>query len=160
MIIDIMEYSEEQLAKMTHLQRMRVFEAQERKNRLYKQFLKQLRRERDNLIENGIFYSEIFNKIKQKMESEFNESVDAIRERLMHLIAKDAHAGDANGVPYTVDYTLSYEDRYIVVRDYYLNTYTDAIARYNIFLTDVFAATYVGDMYGILYDYMYVLAYG
>ena len=64
--------------------------------------------------------------------------------------------GNGNGnvdAPYRVDYSLSYVDRYIIVRDYYL-TIPDPRERLEKYRTDMVAFDYLGSYYGTLFNYL------
>ena len=159
MYIDIVDYTPDQFSRLTDSQRVKIYEAQAKHNRIKEKMQAALRAERDKLIKNGIFHSGIWEKFKEYTENVYGEELKAVKERLLYDIAHDRMAEDTTNVPYTIDYTLTYDERYIIVRDYYTTAYADALTGYFAFLEDEFAVGYLGDLYTTLHDYLYVLSH-
>ena len=63
------------------------------------------------------------------------------------------------GLGYTLDYSLSVEERFRQVRDYYVELYTDPKDSYQAFTEDRIAKTYLCETYSALADYLWALAY-
>ena len=88
--------------------------------------------------------------------------VEILKEKLrFDLVCEESSGGSdsVTDVPYVVDYELTYDERYIIVRDYYVNNYASPMDGYNAFLLDDFAVVYLGDLYSTLFDYLYLRAY-
>ena len=155
MQIDIITYTEEQYAAMTQEQLKEVRSAQSKKDKLKLKTEEFLQKERDALVEKGIFNSNLYDMIKKKAQKEFEDEVEFIRESLIFYLR---YSVDPEGVgmeaPYEVDYAQSYETRYGVVKAYYETAYTDGEERVQAFKADKFAASYLGELYAPLYDYL------
>ena len=155
MTIDIINYSTEQLAAMSEAQLMEVKEAQARKDRLKRKLDAQIESEKGKLVEKGIFNSELFTLIKNKLTAEYEEEVNLLRDGLLFYLLYTVRSGDQDAKPpYPINYSLTYAERYRVVRDYYVATYEDAHERVIQFRADEFAVKYLGEMYATLYDYL------
>ncbi|MBQ9728447.1 MAG: hypothetical protein IJV85_02510 [Clostridia bacterium] len=154
MTIDIIDYADEQFAALSEEQVMEVRSAQTKKNKLELALQNKLKKEKNRLIENGIFLSEIWAQIQQKLQTEHEAEINHLREALLfYLRFTKSNSQQAQQAPYTVDYSLSYEERYYIVRDYYEETYSDPIERVRVLREDEVAAQYLGEFYKTLYDY-------
>ena len=158
MVIDIINYTEEQLAVLSPEKVLEIRETQLKKNKLQTALQEQLKKEKQDLIDKGIYPSNVWTRIEAKLTTEYERQVDILREALvfyLHYVADDAPTVNPD-IPYKVDYSLSEEERMMIVREYYETTYEDAYARYRAFKQDNFAKTYVGELYAPLHDYFYV----
>ena len=159
MNIDIITYSDEQYAAMTQEQLKEVRQAQEEKDDLKLKLEETLQKERDALVKKGIFNSNLYEMIKEKAQKEFEDKVAFIRECLVFYLRYSADPdGSGLDAPYEVNYALSYEARFNVVRSYYETEYTDGKERFEAFKLDRFALKYLGELYLPLYDYFLALA--
>ena len=158
MTIDIINYTEEQLAALSAEKILEIRESQLKKNKLETELNERLAKEKQNLVERGAYPSDIFEKIEAKLRSEYDLQVEILREALvffLHYVADDAPSVYPDA-PYTVDYSLSEEERLFIVKEYYETTYEDAYERYVAFKKDDFAKVYIGELYAPLHDYFYV----
>ena len=62
--------------------------------------------------------------------------------------------GGDEGAGYIVDYSLSYNDRYVIVRDYYM-AISDPNERMALYSQDDVAKKYLSSYYGTLYNVLY-----
>ena len=62
--------------------------------------------------------------------------------------------GGDEGAGYVVDYSLSYSERYVIVRDYYL-AIADPAERMALYTADEVAKRYLDSYYGSLYNVLY-----
>ncbi len=160
MVIDIISYTEEQLAALPEEQLMEVRQAQLKKNTLEAELRDRLKTERGRLIDRGVFPSTIWKKREAELTAECEEKIEIVRDALLFYLH---YVNVQNGtvvppeVPYPVDYSLSVEARTAGVRDYYLAAYTDAQERFDRFAEDEFARTYLGELYGGLFHYFHDL---
>ena len=155
MTIDIISYTDVQYAALTKEQILEVEAAQLKKNRLFIKLEEEKRKEKYRLIENGIFLSKIWELYCEKLQKEYDQEVENIRDSLLFYLR--FVGGGASSAPYTVDYSLKMEDRFQVVRSYYETTYPDAYERYQAFKKDEVAVVYLGELYAPLHDYFYDL---
>ena len=159
MTIDIIHYTEEQFAALSAEKIEEIRSAQLKKNKLTAALEENLKRERQNLIDRGAYPSDVWGKIEAKLQEEYDNDVQILREGLLfflHYVAEDADkGGSVNGVPYRVDYSLSEEERMFIVKEYYESTYSDPVERYMAFKEDTFVKVYIGELYLPLHDYFY-----
>ncbi len=153
MVIDIISFTDAQFAKLSEEQILAVQEAQLKKNRLYKQLQENFREEKERLVENGTFLSEIWNLYCARLQTEYDEEIAAIRNALLFYL-RFALKPELTTDKYTVDYALEMPDRYAIVREYYISAYSDPQERVTAFLADEVAKAYLGEYYAVLYDYL------
>ena len=156
MTIDIISYTREQFALLTDEQIMQIKEAQMKKNALDRKLEEDMLKEKYRLIECGIYLSGIWENYCEKLRAVHAQEVELLRDALLFYLQYSAkpEKEEMETSPYTVDYSLEMTDRYMIVRDYYLNTYTDAAARVEAFKKDEVARQYLGELYATLYDYL------
>ena len=156
MEIDIIDYTAAQLALLSEEQIREVEEAQLKKNRLLRELAEKVQEEKRRLINNGMFISYIWEWTKEYWQERYAEEIGWIRDGvLFYLHYLQGGAGEA---PYPLDYSLSAVDRGLVVKNYYLEHYTDATERLEAFRKDKAALRYLGEMYAAMLDYFIVLA--
>ncbi len=160
MNIDIISYTDEQFAALSVEQLEQVREAQLKKNKLTAKLDKEKQEEKFRLVENGIFLSSIWDVYCQKLETEYEAEVETIREALLFYLRFSTKEEEESSAPYTVNYALTMEERFAIVRQYYEYTYSDAKECYNAFIADPVAKTYLGELYSPLHDYFYRAAQG
>lgn len=155
MTIDIISYTEEQYAGLAATQMQKIREAQLKKDRLQIRLDEELRKEKERLVANGTFHSGIFDRIAEKLQAEYDEEVEVIREGLnVYLETSMRPEGtEDQEAPYVVNYALSEYERYTIVKEYYETTYTNGTELFEVFKTDTVAPEYLGDLYAPLYDY-------
>lgn len=155
MTIDIISYTDEQFALLTAEQLLEVKSAQLKKNRLDRQLEEDKLKEKYRLGERGILISEIWEQYCAKLQAEHDEEVAAIREALLFFLrfSNKPPEEEIETAPYLVDYSLPEEERAVIVKDYYENTYADGQERFDAFLADEIAKQYLGSWYSIMYDY-------
>jgi hypothetical protein len=160
MIIDIVDYTEEQFASLSTEKLIEIRSAQKKKDELAKNLQEDIARERRNLIDKGAYPSNVFEKVKAELTAKFDAEVQVIREALLFFLHYVADARNENivvpDVPYIVDYSKTAEERMFSVKEYYETTYEDPVERYMYFKKDTFARSYLGELYAPLHDYFYI----
>ncbi|MBQ8309070.1 MAG: hypothetical protein IJX96_04475 [Clostridia bacterium] len=158
MIIDIISYTDAQYAALTEEQLLEVKSAQLKKNKLDLALEEAKLKEKHRLIDNGIFLSKTWALYCEKLQAEHDSEVENLRESLLFYLRFSAKAEteEESGVGYTVDYALSIEERFAIVKQYYEINYTDETERFEAFKADKVAVAYLGELYAPLYDYFYV----
>ena len=156
MEIDVIDYTNAQLAMLTEEQLREVQEAQLKKNRLLRELAEKLKEERRRLINNGMFLSYIWEWTKEYWQERYAEEIGWVREGVLFYL--HYLQGVVVDAPYPLDYTLSTVERAAVVKAYYLEHYTDAQDRAEAFKKDGAALRYLCEMYAPLLDYFVVLA--
>ena len=151
MKIDIISYSATQYAALTEEQIQEIKAAQLEKNRLERALTEAKLKEKHRLIERGIFLSGIWNAYQEKLQTEYDQKIESLRDSLLFYL-RFSTKPDAYGTGYTVNYDLSVEERLAIVRQYYESTYPDASERFEAFKEDKVAVVYLEDLYAPLYD--------
>ena len=159
MVIDVITFKDEQFASLTESQLLEVKDVQRQKNRLTEKLAEEKRKEKYRLLTAGVYRSPIYEKICEKLDRRYEEEVEQLRAGLLFFLRFGQKGeGDGEGSLYELDYTLSYEDRYEIVKEYYNANYTDEKERFEEFKKDRFAPAYLGEFYSVLYDYFYLQA--
>lgn len=155
MEIDIISYTDEQYAKLSPEQLLEVKAAQLKKNKLDQQLQKDIDDEKNRLATRGILLSKVWNMYCDKLRARHEEEVTAIREALLFYLrfSNKPTEEETEQSPYVVDYSLTFEARLVIVRDYYNTAYTDDSQRFEAFKADEIAPQYLGEFYAPLYDY-------
>lgn len=162
MTFDIIDISEEEVKVLEVIQLKMLRTAQQKKNELYHKLQSNLNEYKKILYSNGIFDSTLYRTFADEQTAEFEYQVEILREQLLFNMSlreptnngetgNGNNSGDENG--YIVDYELSYLERYIAVRDYYL-TIRDYDERIALYQKDKVAMEYLGKTYyNALFDY-------
>ena len=163
MIIDVIAFTDAQFASLTDEQLLEVQAAQQRKNRLKRQLDENLRTEKNRLVKNGLFHSEIYDLIEEKLCGEYETEISLIKEGLLFYLRYAMRPGTGitpdTAAPYLVDYSLSYEERAVIVKEYYDTAFNSYVEAYEAFLKDEVAPQYMGEYYGSLDAYLYAGAF-
>lgn len=117
---------------------------------------KKKREEKYRLIRNGTFRSELYAFACDRLDRERDVKVGKIRENLLFFLLYCNGTKKTDGVPYSIDYSLSYVERAEVVKQYYMTTYSDGRVREVKYRDDGFARSYLGEYYKILLNYFAV----
>ncbi len=159
MNIDIISYTDEQYASLTMEQLKEIREAQIKKDNLTVNLQEEIQKNKDALVKKGIFNSKIFQLRKTELETEYTRQVDLLRDGLQFYLKYSMHPdGEGLDAPYSVNFALSYEERFKEVRDYYMTAYQDPKEGFEAFQADQFALQYLGELYATLYDYLWLMA--
>lgn len=151
MKIDIISYTDTQYAALTEEQIQEIKAAQLEKNRLESALAEAKRKEKDRLIEHGIFLSGLWDAYQEKLQAEYDQKIENLRDSLLFYL-RFSTKPDSYDTGYTVDYDLPVEERLAIVRQYYEKTYTDASKRFEAFKQDKIAVVYLEELYAPLYD--------
>lgn len=164
MDIDIIDLEGVELETMPAIRQKLIRTAQKNKNELWRKVVEQLAEYEKLLLANDTFSSTLMESMTLHLEGKFYEDVEILREQLLfNLELNEPTNGDetgggsmgdtGEGEGYLVDYELSYLERYVLVRDYYLSI-EDGTERMNLYRADYTARSYLGSYYNALYDYM------
>jgi len=155
---DIIEITDEELKKLSTVQMQLLRTAQKKKNELRHKTKQDLALYKKLVYTDGMKESCLLRQKSEELETEFNYQVQILAEQLQYAMAlnepvPDQGEGDASA-GYIVDYSLSYNERYIVVRDYYL-AIPDPAERMALYSADDVARRYLGVYYETLYDVLH-----
>lgn len=153
MTIDVINYTEEQFAKLNSEQLLQVSKVQASKNRLFRRLEEKKLSEKYRLVKAGIFRSEIWDKICERLQNEYEAEVEVLRDGLLFYLQYSGQ--QQGGAGYTVDYSLSIVDRATLVKEYYIRTYDDVHERFEAFKNDQIAPSYLCEAYSSLYQWFW-----
>ena len=158
MEFDIIDLTEEELKKLTAVQMQLLRTAQKKKNELVRKNAQDLALFKKLAYTNGMKDSSLFEQKRAELNEQLNYEVEILSEQLNYSIKlneplPDTGDGDESA-GYIVDYTLSYTDRYNIVRDYYL-AIPDPAERMSLYTADDTAKKYLGSYYSTLYNVLY-----
>lgn len=156
MEIDIISYTEEQYALLSEAQLQEVRAAQIKKNKLAKKLKEDKQKAKAKLINNGVFFSKMWELIQAELEEDYDAEVNWLRQSLLFFLHYSSKSDSM--APYPLDYALSEEERLAVVREYYESTYKDDAERLKAFEADNVVKSYLGELYKPLHDYYKELA--
>ena len=156
MKIDIISYTAEQFATLSESQLQEIRLVQAQKDELYAKLEKAKQKEFFRILSSGTARSMLYEQSCASLEAEYEAEVEKLRKGLIFYLQYSSRGNDTSvdSAPYVVNYELSYEQRYIIVRDYYMSAYTNASQRFEAFRMDVVARNYLGEYYGTLSDYL------
>ncbi|MDE7075710.1 MAG: hypothetical protein K2O62_00115, partial [Clostridia bacterium] len=127
MTFDIIDISAEEAEKLETVQLKLLRTAQQKKNELEHKMQTELAEHKRLTYANGVENSTIYTRIFKQLSAEYEYQVEILREQLIfNMSLREPTAPDETGgsgsdnSAYLVDYELSYLERYIEVRDYYM----------------------------------------
>ena len=162
MEFDILYLSSEEIEALTVIQQKLLRTAQQKKDALKHQLEKDLQTYKCITYADNAFNSSLYADKKSELVNEYTYQVEIIREQLifnmsLNELTNDGETGDSGDAggdsPYVVDYELSYLERYIAVRDYYM-TIEDPDERLALYGADEVAKKYLSSYYNSLYNYL------
>lgn len=157
MEFDIIELTPEELSNFTSVQMQLLRSAQKNKNTLRENMDRDLRLFKSLLLTDDVFNSSLYAQKRAELEREFDFKTESIAEQLRYNLSLSEPYdpdGPDDEAGYIVDYTLSYNERYRIVRDYYLSI-TDPAERMALYSADDTARKYLGSYYASLYNVLY-----
>ena len=164
MTFDIIDITEEEAEQLETVQLKLLRTAQQNKNALYHKLQQQLAEYKRVTYSNRLPNSSLYAAMELELTEEYNYQVEILREQLIFNMSlgeptTGGETGDSGNDDsgYLVDYELSYLERYIQVRDYYLGI-EDANERLALLAADEVAINYLGSYYNTLFNYFASLA--
>ena len=155
MEIDIISYSSEQFALLSAEQLQEVKEAQMKKNRLKRTLEEKIKKEKAKRLDNGTFLSDSWVLQERALRTQYEEEISWIRDALIFYLQYSTKPEPTINAPYPVDFSISYEERLKVVKEYYLEAFSSGKERYDAFVKDDMARAYLGELYLPLRDYFH-----
>lgn len=158
MEFDIIPLTEEEIARFTNVQMQLLRTAQKNKNSLRHKLEQDVELFRKLVLTDGMKNSSLPDHKRTELEAEFDYQVAILADQLQYALKVNAPYPDSGNFDestgYIVDYSLSYTDRYIIVRDYYL-AIADPAERMALYTDDDVARQYLGSYYTTLYNVLY-----
>lgn len=160
MEFDIIDITEEEVNKLETVRLKMLRTAQQKKDELYHRMEAEFAEQRRLLYSNGMENSSLYSSIFDALMDEYLYQVEILREQLLFnmSLGEPTVGGETGGsgsddTGYIVDYELSYMERYIAVRDYYLSI-EDPNERIALLREDEVALKYLGSYYNTLFNYL------
>ncbi|MBR2341819.1 MAG: hypothetical protein IKA72_05375 [Clostridia bacterium] len=156
MKIDIISYTQEQFAALTETQLQEIRLVQAEKDELTAKLEKAKEKEYFRFLKSGTSRSMLYEQACERLDADYQTEVERLRNSLIFYLQYTCRGNDTSvdDAPYIVNYALSYEQRYVIVRDYYMTAYTDGAERFEAFRLDTIARNYLGEYYATLSDYL------
>lgn len=162
MEFDIIPITSAELAALSVVQMKMLRTAQQKKDELVHKAEKELAAYRAIFYGGGMSNSSLEESKEQSLQDEVDYQTSILADNLIYNMALNeptsgSDTGDEGGDEssgYLVDYTLSYSERYVIVRDYYL-AIDDPDVRLALYAADDTAKQYLSGYYGTLYNVLY-----
>lgn len=157
MTIDIIDLTDPEYADLSPVQLAMVRVAQGKKNEILADAAEEKDRLQNQLICNHFARSSVTQYARERIDSEAEAQIEVVKEDLLYQLAYEAlgSEGDENGpyrYPENPNYNLSPSQRFLVVRNYYMQATDDPDARLQAYAMDTLARQYLGEYYTTLYD--------
>ncbi len=157
MTIDIIDLTDPQYSDLSPVQLSMVRVAQTKKDKILSVAEEDKAEMFQMLVSNHFERSTAYNFYAKQVDDEAAAQVDILREDLLLQLAYESlgSEGDENGpyrYPQNPNYNLSYSERFLVVRNYYMEATDDPNARLQAYGMDTLARSYLGEFYQTLYD--------
>ncbi len=157
MTIDIIDLTDPQYADLSPVQLSMVRVAQGKKNDILAKADAERKELLYLLLRNENARSSVRAREEARIKAQADADVEVVKEDLLHQLAYESigSEGNENGpyrYPENPNYNLSYSQRFLVVRNYYMEVTDDAAARLEAFRMDTLARAYLGEFYQTLYD--------
>lgn len=156
MIFDILQYSDEELEKLSVIQMQLLRTAQRKKDELTHSLERDIEDFKAKLLANDMYSSNLLDHKTRILKKEYDYRVDILREQLVYnMKLNEPYPGEGSEeAGYIVDYSLTYTERYKIVKAYYL-AIEDPVERMNLYRNDDVARRYLGEYYTTLYNVLY-----
>lgn len=159
MLFDIIDIPKDELESLSVAQMKLLRTAQRNKDEIEHKAKEELEKFRMKLLASGMKNSTLLEDMRDAIDSETNRKCAILADNLIYEMSvcnKSDNDDSGNGggsyeTGYLVDYSLSYSERYVIVRDYYLQ-FTDVKERMAKYSADEVAKKYLGSYYGTLYN--------
>lgn len=165
MTFDIIDITEAEVKTMETVRLKLLRTAQQKKNELYHKLENELAEHKRLMYSNGMENSTLYAQISAELTAEYEYQVEILREQLLFnmSLGEPTTGGETGGTGmdntgYLVNYELSYMERYVQVRDYYL-TIEDPNERIALLRDDEVAIQYLGTFYNTLFNYLIQFTY-
>ena len=157
MEIDIIDLSDPCYSSLSPVQLALVRAAQVKKNKIVASMAEKKQKFIDKLVSNHFTRSLFFSVQQNVFDEEIERDVDMLREELLYELAYKTNGNEGNefgpySYPENPDYSLTDSQRFIVVRQYYMDLTNDPEARLAAYAGDSLARVYLGKYYQTLYD--------
>ena len=157
MDFDIIPLTKDQIENLSVVQTQLLRTAQKKKNEMKKQLAANIAAYKRTLMGRNMKNSSLLEQKTAQLNADYEEELGILIEQLNYSLTLNAPipADEADPkVGYIVDYSLSYNERYVIVRDFYL-AMQDPVERLNIYSADDVAKKYLDSYYSTLWQLLY-----
>ena len=159
MTFDIIDMEEEDLLALSTVQMRLLRTAQQEKDDLTYELERDKQTFYNIVVADGMLNSGIYAAKCYELDEEYEQKVAVLKDNLIYNMSRNVPTGDDwdtcvvddSDVGYIVDYSLSYLDRYQIVRNYYMSI-SDPAERIVLYTADTTAKDYLGQYYNTLYN--------
>lgn len=157
MTIDIVDLTSANYSNLSPIQLAMVRAAQTKKDKIVKEAEKSKNELKFFMIANNTSRSTALRDAIAEIENQKTADIETVKSDLDYQLAYEAigSEGNENGpyrYPQNPNYSLGYSERFLVVRQYYMNVTSDPNARLKAYSADSLARSYLGEYYQTLYD--------
>lgn len=157
MTIDIIDLTTPEYANLSAVQMSMVRVAQAKKDKIMAKAQQDQVALETQFSINHITRSSALERYRQEIVTTAEEEVEVVREDLLYQLAYEALGSEGNEFgpyryPENPNYNLTYSQRFLVVRNYYMEVTSNAQARLEAYRMDSLARSYLGEFYQTLYD--------
>ena len=159
MQFDVINITQEEVEKLTVVQMKMLRTAQQKKDELVRKAEQDIEMFRRIVLTSGMKHSTLIRDKMKEIYDEVDYKCAVLADNLIYNMSLNeptsgddiGGGGGDEGAGYIVDYSLSYNERYVIVRDYYL-AIQDPAERMALYAADEVAKKYLGSYYGTLYN--------
>ena len=157
MTIDIVDLTSPQYSDLSPVQLAMVRAAQSKKDKIVAKAEKDKNELKYFMIANNTARSTALREAIAEIDAQKEKDIETVKADLDYQLAYEAlgQEGNENGpyrYPQNPNYNLSYSERFLVVRQYYMDVTSDPNARLAAYNADTLARTYLGEYYKTLYE--------
>ena len=157
MTIDIVDLTDPNYSDLSPVQLAMVRAAQAKKDKILAEAEEEKERYFYMMLANNVVRSSALEAKKKAIDKEAEAEIERVKSDLDYQLAYEALAseGNENGpyrYPENPNYNLSYSQRFLVVRQYYMEATSDPDARLQAYSMDTLAREYLGEYYQTLYE--------
>ncbi|MGN1077387.1 MAG: hypothetical protein ACI4ST_02630 [Candidatus Gallimonas sp.] len=156
-MIDIVDLTDPNYSDLSPVQLAMVRAAQAKKDKILAETEEEKERYFYLMLANNVARSSALEAKKKALDKEAEAEIERVKADLNYQLAYESLAteGNENGpyrYPENPNYNLSYSQRFLVVRQYYMEATTDPDARLQAYSMDTLAREYLGEYYQTLYE--------
>ena len=162
MEFDVINLTQTEINALTVVQMKMLRTAQQKKDELYHKADKELEMFRTLTLTSGTKNSNLLEDKRTALQEELDYQAALLADNLIYNMSLNeptngdelGGSGGDVGSGYIVDYSLSYNERYVIVRDYYL-AIENPHERMALYTADDVAKKYLSSYYTTLYNVLY-----
>lgn len=157
MTIDIVDLTSSQYSDLSAVQLAMVRAAQTKKNEILATAAEEKKQLFYMMLANNAVRSTALKNEQEYIDAQAQAKIEVLKSDLDYQLAYEALGSEGNDkgpyrYPENPNYNLSYSQRFLVVRNYYMGVTSDPDARLTAYSMDTLAREYLGEFYATLYD--------